>query len=270
MSGTPSSDAGLLVDRDNRDDEAVLGEMPAVAQHLVADFAGAGVVDEDAADGRLAANPPAGVVELHEVAVLGEDDLGLRLASGEDARRDPRVLRQLAVLAVHRDEEARPHQRQHQLQLFFAAVSRHVHVLDPLVDHVGAAPREVVHHAADRLLVAGNRARREHDRVVGADLDVAVIVDRDARQRRHRLALRAGRQAQDVLRRVGADVASRESARRAGCAGSRAAGRSRSCASCRARRTRPCDRTAPRDPRGSASGRCSTRTPRRSACRSRW
>ena len=79
-------------------------------------------------------------------------------------------------------------------------------VLDALVDHVGAAPREVVDHAADRLLVAGNRARREHDRVVGADLDVAVIVDRDARQRRHRLALRAGRQAQHVLRRVGADV----------------------------------------------------------------
>ena len=73
---------------------------------------------------------------------------------GEHAAGDPRVLRQLAVLAVDRHEVARPDQRQHQLQLFLAAVARDVDVLDALVDDVGAAPREVVHHAADRLLVA--------------------------------------------------------------------------------------------------------------------
>src|SRR5262252_7991367 len=37
--------AGLLVDRDDRHDEAVLGEMTAIPQHLVADLAGARVVD---------------------------------------------------------------------------------------------------------------------------------------------------------------------------------------------------------------------------------
>ena len=134
--------------------------------------------------------------------------------------RDARVLRQLPVLAVNRHEVARPHERQHQLQLLFAAVPRDVDVLDPLVDDVGAAARDVVDHAADRFLVPGNRPRREHDRVVGAELHVAVIVDRDPRQRRHRLALRSGRQAEDVLGRIARRRRSRGSARRPGCAGS--------------------------------------------------
>ena len=41
----------------------------------------------------------------------------------------------------------------------------------------------------------------------GAELDVPVVVDGDPRQRRLRLALRPGADADDVLRRVAADVA---------------------------------------------------------------
>ena len=111
----------------------------------------------------------------------------------------------------------------------------------------------------------GIDARREHHRVVRPELDVPVVVDRDARQRRHRLALRAGRQAQHVLRGV---------VRHVGVANLHAGGNAQvaeplgdlaSSRSCRGRRTPPCGRTAPPDPRGSASGRCSTRTPRRRA-----
>ena len=142
---------------------------------------------------------------MQDVAVLGEEDLGPRIAPLEDALGDPAVLRELPVFAVHRDEEPRLHQRQHQLQLFLAAVPGHVHVLDALVDHLGAAAGQVVDHAADRPLVAGNRSRGQHHRVVGADLHVPVVVDRDARQGRHRLALRAGREAEDVLCRIVAD-----------------------------------------------------------------
>ena len=149
---------------------------------------------------------PPSTSKLDDVAVLGEHDLGPRIASLEDPRRDAAVLRQLAIFAVHRDEEPRLDQRQHQLQFLFAAVARDVDVLDAFVDHVGAAAGEVVDDPADRLLVAGNRSRRQHDGVVRPDLDVAVIVDRDARQRRHRLALRAGREAEDVLRRVVVDL----------------------------------------------------------------
>ena len=76
----------------------------------------------------------------------------------------------------------------------------------PFVNDVGAAPRDVVDHAADGLFVAGNGARRQHDGVVRTDLHVAVIVDRNPRQRRHRLALGAGRHAQHVLGGIAADV----------------------------------------------------------------
>ena len=107
---------------------------------------------------------------------------------------------------MNRHEVARLHEREHQLQLFLAAVARHVHVLDAFVDDFGAAPRDVIHDAADGLFVAGNGARREDDGVVGPELHEPVIVDRDPRQGRHRLALRSGRQAQDVLGRVAVDV----------------------------------------------------------------
>ena len=193
-----------------------------------------------------------------------------RLAPREHARGDPGVLRELAVFAVNRHEVARLDERQHQLQLFLAAVAGHVHVFDAFVHDLRAAPRDVIHHAADRLFVSRDRAGREHDRVVGPELDEPVVVDRDAGERRHRLALRSGREAQHVLRRVVARRPSRESARRRESAGSRAAGRSRSSGSCRARETPPCDRTARRGRRESASGRCSTQTRPRPGARRSW
>ncbi len=81
----------------------------------------------------------------HDVAVLDEQDLRLRIAAGEHPPRDARVVGQLPVLAVHRDEVAGLHQRQDQLQLFLAAMSGHVHVLDALVDHGRAAAGEMIH-----------------------------------------------------------------------------------------------------------------------------
>ncbi len=123
---------------------------------------------------------------------------------------------ELPVLPVYRHEVARPDQRQHELQLFLAAVPGHVDVLDPLVDDLGAAPGDVVHHPADGLLVARDLPRREHHDVVGLELDVAVVVDGDPRQRRLRLALRPGADADDVLRRGSCARRCRGSARPAG------------------------------------------------------
>ncbi len=80
-------------------------------------------------------------------------------------------------------------------------------VLHALIDDVRAAPRDVIHHAADMAFVARNRARAEHHRVVVLQLDVLVIVNRDPRQRRHRLALRSRGDADDVAAGLGADVA---------------------------------------------------------------
>ena len=67
-----------------------------------------------------------------------------------------------------------------------------------LVDHVGAAQGQVVHHPADRPFVAGDGARREHDHVVIVHLHEPVVVDGDARQGGRRFALRPGRDAHHV------------------------------------------------------------------------
>ena len=124
--------AGLLVDGDDRHDQAVFGQVAAIAEHLVAHLARPRAVDQHAADRRLAGDAGALGVELQDVAVLGQEDLRLRLAPGEHALGDARMLRQLPELAVNRHEIARPHERQHQLQLLLAAVARDVDVLDAL------------------------------------------------------------------------------------------------------------------------------------------
>ena len=56
-------------------------------------------------------------------------------------------------------------------------------------DH--AAPRQVIHHAVDRFLVAWNNARAQHHCVATLGRDVLVVVHGHARKRRHRLALRS-------------------------------------------------------------------------------
>ena len=84
--------AGLLVDRDDRHDQAVLGQVPAIAQHLVADLAGPRAVDQDAADRRLAGDAGRRASSnCSDVAVLGQQHLGPRLAPGEHAARRSRA-----------------------------------------------------------------------------------------------------------------------------------------------------------------------------------
>ena len=108
---------------------------------------------------------------------------------------------QLPVLPMYRHEVARPDEGKHQFQLLVAAVAGDVDVSRAVGHDLGAAPGDVVHHPADGLLVAGNDPGREHDHVVLVELHVPVVVDGDAGQRGQRLALRAGAEADDVLRR---------------------------------------------------------------------
>ena len=67
-------------------------------------------------------------VEAKDVAVFGQHDVHRRIGSARHALGHALVQRQVAVLAVHRHEEPGPREREHQLQLFLAAVARHVHV----------------------------------------------------------------------------------------------------------------------------------------------
>src|SRR3954447_3043239 len=76
-----------------------------------------------------------------------------------------------------------------------------VDVLVAVRYHRRVPARDVVHHPANRLFVPGDLTRREHDDVLGLELHVAMVVDRNPRQRRLRLALRAGADADHVLTR---------------------------------------------------------------------
>src|SRR6478672_4738603 len=163
--GNAFEHSGLFVDRHHRHHQSVFGEVASIAQYLVANLAGAGAVDQNAAGRRLARHSRAFGVDRHDVAVLDEQYLGLRIAPCEDPARYARMVGELAVFTVSRDEIARLDQRENQLQLLLAAVPGHVHVFRAFVNDVRAAPREVIHHAPDRLFVAGDRARRNHDRV---------------------------------------------------------------------------------------------------------
>ena len=82
---------------------------------------------------------------------------------------------------MNRHEVPGADERQHQLQLLLAAMPRDVDVLDPLVNDVGAATSQVVDDPSNRLLVPGDRPRRQHHCIVAADLHVTMIVDGDAR-----------------------------------------------------------------------------------------
>ena len=90
------------------------------------------------------------------------------------------------------DKVARTHQIQNQLQFFFTGMSRNMHGRPHgPVDKISTAPCNMVHHAVNLLFIARNDARTEDDRVALLNIKMLVIVDRDARQGRHRFALSA-------------------------------------------------------------------------------
>src|SRR5438132_7508762 len=62
------------------------------------------------------------------------------------------------------------------------------------------APKQMVNHAIDRLLVAGNNAGRKHNSVAVFDLGMFVIVYGSTRQRRHRFALCAANEHTNFFR----------------------------------------------------------------------
>ena len=64
----------------------------------------------------------------------------------------------------------------------------------------------MIDHAENRLLVAGNNARRKNNRIVFADAHQAVIIHGDARKRGHRFGLRAAGEHHQLLRIEAADI----------------------------------------------------------------
>src|SRR5438552_11068920 len=178
-----------LVDSDNRQHDAVLAQVAAVLDDQVFDYVGAVAgIDADAADIDASGFAGAEFVEFQNVSTLDQNDFADGAVHG---CRHLSVQFQLAVLAVDGNEIARFDQVDDELQFFLAGMAADVdrRVRSVVVNHVGFAAKEVIDHAIDGLLVAGDDARREHDRVALLDFRVLVIVDRGAREGGHRFAL---------------------------------------------------------------------------------
>ena len=137
-------------------------------------------------------------LELEHVAVVGDED-----ARRIDAHRlgEARVRGEHAPLAVHGDErDFGWHEREHRLQLVGRAVARDVHGRDVLVQHGRACAGQRVHGVGHGELVPRHGlGRHDHD-VARLDRDDRVVAEGHARERRERLALRAGAQDRHLAR----------------------------------------------------------------------
>ena len=110
---------------------------------------------------------------------------------------------ELPVFAVNGDEVARLDQIDDELEFFLAGVSADVDRRRSAVfiDDVSLAAEQVIDHAVDGFLVAGDDAAGEDDSIPLFNFGVLVIVDGGAGERRHRLALGAADQHADLFRR---------------------------------------------------------------------
>ena len=187
------------VDHDHHRDEALLAEDPPVLQVALGDVADRRAVDEDVAAVDLAGDPRDAVDQVDDDAVLGDDDpvgrdAGLRWRASALAT----MCRISPCTGMH---VARAHDVVAVEQLAGARVAGDVHDRVALVDDVGAELGQPVDDPEDGVLVAGDQAGREHHGVTGLDLDPVVVAVRDPGQRRQRLALRAGRDDDDLFGR---------------------------------------------------------------------
>ena len=104
-SGPARSDAGVAVEGQRHHQDPVLRQVAAVAQHDLLDVPHPQAVDEHQAGADLFAALDRLGVELDGLTVLDHDDA---VVGDAGLARELRVLQQLPVLAVDRDEEARP------------------------------------------------------------------------------------------------------------------------------------------------------------------
>src|SRR5229473_3261594 len=196
--------AGVLVDGDDRHDDAVFGKMFSIADHDVFDFFERTGIHADASCGHRIAPVRAVFREFNLLAVFDEQNF-----SGHHAQlmRESGVAEKMPKLAVHGNEIFRLHELQQKFLLFLARVTGNVDdSRGIIVINQRAAPEHVVQHAENGFFISGNDTRGENDAVVFVHRDEAVIVHRDARERRHRLGLRSARENDDALRIEPANV----------------------------------------------------------------
>ena len=195
--------AGLGVHRHDRDEDAVAGQLLAVAQHEAFRVADLGAVDEHHAGRDLVDDLAVVGLELEHVAVLEDEDVlvGHARLAGQLG-----VLVLHAVLAVDRDQEPGSREVQHHLEVFLGGVAADVDAAALAVDHRRADLEQAVDGGRHAALVAGDRLGRDDDRVAFVQLHLRMVVEGHARERRERLALAAGREDEDLLGPVLVDL----------------------------------------------------------------
>ena len=106
---------------------------------------------------------------------------------------------QVARLAVHGDDDLRPHPAVHLAQLVAPRMPGDVHQRLVVGEDIAAVAGEAVLDAPDGLLVAGNGARGKDDDVALVERDLRMLLLGDAGERGARLALAAGAQQHDLV-----------------------------------------------------------------------
>ena len=109
------------------------------------------------------------------------------------------IERHVPVLAMERNDISRLDQVEHRHQLVVASMSGNVDLRARPVDHFGPRVEELVDDAIDGRFVAWDRRRRDDDGIARADRDIAMVAVRDPAQHRHRLALAAGDDENDLV-----------------------------------------------------------------------
>src|SRR6266567_1031400 len=138
--------AGLLVDGEDGDDDAIFRYMAALFQDILFHLVERSDVNVDFADLHPACLLRAPAVEFQNVAGFQDKNFA---RDGSQFLGDGGVQMELAVISVNGYEVSRANEVQHELQLFNARVSRDVDGRDAavVVVHASAAAVKVVHHA---------------------------------------------------------------------------------------------------------------------------
>src|SRR5690606_8462417 len=192
-----AGDAAALIQSEADDQDAVVGRVPALAQGLAALLDQHAAVDEQAARGHFIDNGRGSRRQAHHVAVARRHRLRDLHVFGQIA-----VLDQVAAHAVGRHGDLRPGPLIHLTQFVAARVARDVDA-GVILFGVDAHPAlgHLVLQPADGQFVAGNDARREDAVIPLPQLDEGMRPFGHARQSRAGLALAAGAQIQDLVRR---------------------------------------------------------------------
>ncbi len=176
----------------------MVGQVPPVAQLHETDVADPLAVDED---------PPRFHPLLQAQAVTGDHQRPTVLQNHRMLRSHAHlpgqlgVFDQVAILAVHRDEEAGSGQGENRFELFAAGMTGDVNLAGRFVEDLGPPPVKMVDELTDRLLVPGDELGGEDDGVPFSQRDLFVVVHGDAGEGAQWLPLAAGGQDEHLLAR---------------------------------------------------------------------